>query len=425
MSNNKDREIEYIDGSAKILLDDYNEEANVIRSQFPQATEHEVLPDNATLMANMVEDRRRRNMADELSRRELESNTIPPAPQKEKRKYTTVSDEMRRVIANIYKNSNGKMNIQEVAKNLGIKEDTLRRLRRRLANGESIERSKVKRGRHTKVTREVAADLNQMFLDKTARSDAEASRKLKEKGINVSREAIQRAMTNGLMENYGFESLTMKRVYYRGENAESPENKQARKIAMSKLNEYMKRGYHPIFVDETHWSVGWAWNRQRGKKGKKIIAENRRRTYSITAVSSITELGPGYTLVLESASINAEIFTSYMVRLLNRSPGEKEVFFMDNASVHNKKDLLPLVHSVKNKEIVFNAPYSPECNPIELFFANWKRKVEEQCKVAPSPSELVKIIEDTFLSFRPYECLDLIIHVHNDVTDDVIKEADL
>ena len=178
-------------------------------------------------------------------------------------------------------------------------------------------------------------------------------------------------------------------------------------------------------MDETHWSVGWAWNKQRGKKGKKVIAENRRRTYSITAVSSITELGPSYTLVVESASIDAKMFTSYMVKLLNRNPEEKEVYFMDNASVHNKKDLLPLVHSVKNKEIVFNAPYSPECNPIEMFFSNWKRKVEEQCKVAPSPSELVKIIENTFLSFPPYACLDLIEHVRGVVTDELIKGADL
>ena len=418
MSINKDREIGYIDGSTKTLLDDYKKEKDVIKSQLPQATEHEVRRDNATPVVNIVEDRRRSNMTDKLSRMELESSTTLPAPQKEKRKYTTVSDEMRSVITNIYNNSNGNMNIQEVAKNLGIKEDTLRRLRRRLANGESIERSKVKRGRHTKVTREVAANLNQMFLDKTARSDAEASRKLKEKGINVSREAIQRAMTNGLMENYGFESLTMKRICYRKEDTESPENKQAGKIAMSKLNEYMKNGYHLIFVDETHWSVGWAWNKQRGKRGKKSIIENSPRIYSITAVFSITELGPGDILVSESASVNAELLSSFMVRLLNRNPGEKEVFFLDNASVHNKEDLLQLVHNVKNKEIVFNAPYSPEDDSVEAFFANWKHKVEEQCHIIPSSSELVKIIKDTFLSFRPDDCLNLINHVHNDVVVD-------
>lgn len=425
MSKKTGREIEYINGSAKILMDDYNREADAIRSQLPQATEHEVLPNNATLIANMEDDNRRRKLVDEACSRELESLSTTPTVRKEKRKYTTVSDEVRRVITNMYKNSNGKMNIKEMAKNFGIKEDTLRRFRRKLEKGESIERSKVRRGRHTKITPDVAAKLNKMFLDKSVHSDAEASAKLKESGINVSREAIQRAMTDGLMEKYGFQSLTMQRVYYRGDGAESPKNKERRKVVVSKLNEYMKRGYHPVFVDETHWSIGWAWNRQRGIKGEKIVVENKCRSYSITAISSITEVGPGYTLVLESSSVSAATFTSYMTRLLNCNPEEKEVYFMDNASVHRKKDLIPLVHSVKNKEILFNAPYSPDINPIETFFSIWKRNVEAKCKVAPSPRELVGIIEDTFSNIPPYECLDLINHVRKDITDDVLNGKDM
>lgn len=70
---------------------------------------------------------------------------------------------------------------------------------------------------------------------------------------------------------------------------------------------------------------------------------------TITAISSITEVGPGYTLVLESSSVSATTFTSYMTRLLTCNPGEKEVYIMDNSSVHRKKDLIPLVHSEKNK----------------------------------------------------------------------------
>ena len=114
-----------------------------------------------------------------------------------------------------------------------------------------------------------------------------------------------------------------------------------------------------------------------------------------------------------------------MTRLLNCNPEEKEVYFMDNASVHRKKDLIPLVHSVKNKEILFNAPYSPDINPIETFFSIWKRNVEAKCKVAPSPRELVGIIEDTFSNIPPYECLDLINHVRKDITDDVLNGKDM
>ena len=150
MSKKTGREIEYIDGSAKILMDDYNREADAIRSQLPQATEHEVLPNNATLIANMEDDNRRRKLVDEACSRELESLSTTPTVRKEKRKYTTVSDEVRRVITNMYKNSNGKMNIKEMAKNLAsrrihyvvFEENWKRenRLKDRKLEGEDIQR---------------------------------------------------------------------------------------------------------------------------------------------------------------------------------------------------------------------------------------------------------------------------------------------
>lgn len=339
MNGNSGRKIEYINGKAEILLKDYMKEANDIKRQLPKATEHLVMPDNNTLVAEMENDLRKKKDAEEVGKRVLEENT-PPAPiPKVKRQYTVVSDEMRRVITNIFRNSKGKMDIAKVSKDLGIQEKTLRYYRRKLRKGESIERSKVKKGRHTEINREILADLDQIFCAKTIRSDSQASKKLKEKGINISRQTIQRVMTDGVMEKNGFTSLTMHQVYYRGNGANSEENKKARRIAMSELVYLKKLKYHPVFVDEMHWSIGWAWNRQRGPKGEKTIVENRKRSYDITAISSITELGPGYTLIVEGASITAAEFSAYVNILMGCAGNEKEVFFLDSASVHKKSDL--------------------------------------------------------------------------------------
>ena len=46
---------------------------------------------------------------------------------------------------------------------------------------------------------------------------------------------------------------------------------------------------------------------------------------------------------------------------------------MDNAPIYNHDKLKEMVENIENKEIVFNAPYSPECNPIEKIFAEGKR----------------------------------------------------
>ena len=425
MNGQSQQVIEYVDGSIPILMNDYHKETEQILRQLPQATDHPVLPSDEELVNNMKENFKNHEKVVEMGNRLIEQEKTPKQRKQRTRKNSYISDEKRRIITNTYKNQHGKINIKEFSKNLDIKPDTLRYLIRKLKNGNSIERSKVRRGRHLKVTPAIAEKLQDMYEKRDVKSDGQASCELKRQGINISRSTIERALTNGLMEKYGLCSLEMKHVSYRGPNAESEENKQFRQVQFAKLCSYREKGYHPVFVDETHWNFGWVWSRQRGKKGEKVIAENAHRSYSITAIAAISELGSGYTLIIDSNSITATMFNDYMVRLLNQCPDRKQVFFMDNATVHRKDDIIPLVRSVKNKEIVFNAPYTPDCNAIENFFSIWKRKVEEKCNQAPTPTEMIHYIEDAFASFQTNDCLDLINNVFNKIQKLVIEKADM
>lgn len=299
-----------------------------------------------------------------------------PSVNKEKRHYITVGDDMRKVITEIYNNTHGAMNIKEVAKILGIREDTLRRLRRRLQKGESIERSKVRRGRHTKVSQTVAADLDEMFLDKCVHSDKEASQRLKEMGISVSRQAIQRALTNGLMEKYGFDSLMMERVC------------EECKEAIPAYLDSVERGYHPVFVDETRWRIGWVWSENKSMNN---------RSHMFTVVSILSERGAECIISLESPAL-VELVTNR----IHRDPEEKEVFVVGGASLN---DLKKRIGSVKNKELICG---TFSCNSIESFFADWKQKVEKRCTSMRDPGELLGIIEESFRSFSVEDCAKLV-----------------
>ena len=192
-----------------------------------------------------------------------------------------MTDEDRRIITREYQRTHGKPEIQQLAKLLDVKEDTLRYYVRSLAKHESIERSKVKRGRHCILTKEGAGILYSLFSDNNASSDKQAVIRLSKRGIHVSRRTVSRLLTNGFMEKIGNHSLTMQRVYFRGDNAESPENKKARAEAAGLLYEYTRKDYHPVFTDETHWSVGWIWKRQRGRIGSKRIRRREGRTTSL------------------------------------------------------------------------------------------------------------------------------------------------
>ena len=50
---------------------------------------------------------------------------------------------------------------------------------------------------------------------------------------------------------------------------------------------------------------------------------------------------------------------------------EKTIFFWDNAATHHSPFVNYVIKMLKIK-IVFNSPYNPEFNPIELFFGNLK-----------------------------------------------------
>lgn len=67
-------------------------------------------------------------------------------------------------------------------------------------------------------------------------------------------------------------------------------------------------------------------------------------------------------------------------------PGQ--VVIMDNASFHKSQKTKDLINSAGCKTL-FLPPYSPDLNPIELFWANLKRTIRENLKKFTSLSEAI------------------------------------
>ena len=408
MNANTCSHIEYLNGSVPIVRNDYHEEGMRLMGDLPPSIDHPTVPDVSTRVNNLRNSLQTEqnliNQGNEL-RREIEHPT--PRPMR-KEVHHLLSDDMRRSLTNIYMRNQGKVNAAECARELGLNEKTVQYYFRKLRKGESIERSVVRRGRHSVVSPECLAFIYNMFTKHLVHSDHQAANMLKQNGYAISRRTLERVLTNGTMEKNGYHSLTIQRVYYRGNSAQTEQNKERRIEAVSLLFSYMDAHYHPVFVDETHWSIGWTWKYQRGIVGEKNVVTDNRKSYSITSISAISDNGPCYTLVIEGNTVNADLFCDYMRHLVKQQEPRKVVFFMDNASIHKKEDVIAIVRSVKDKEIVFNAPYTPDCNPIEHFFSIWKRKVDELCSTVPSPATMIRYIESTFLSFTSDQCIDII-----------------
>lgn len=82
----------------------------------------------------------------------------------------------------------------------------------------------------------------------------------------------------------------------------------------------------------------------------------------------------GEIFVMESDSYDAEVFLSFLQKILAKYPAEKIVMVLDNARIHHAKLLQPFLQSNKDRlTLVFLPPYSPNLNMIEKFWGWLKR----------------------------------------------------
>jgi transposase len=91
---------------------------------------------------------------------------------------------------------------------------------------------------------------------------------------------------------------------------------------------------------------------------------------------------------------NTELFNYWIENILIPELVPGQVVIMDNATFHKSQKTKDLIESV-GCEILFLPPYSPDLNPIEIFWANFKRMVKENIRIFQSLSEA---IDESFLS---------------------------
>lgn len=106
-------------------------------------------------------------------------------------------------------------------------------------------------------------------------------------------------------------------------------------------------------------------------KGKRCVGIHdwgaRGRTNVIGALLGATLL----TISLFSTTINAKVFTAWVVQDLLPKLPEKSIVVMDNASFHKGKGLKKALEDAGHT-LLYLPPYSPDLNPIEKKWAQAK-----------------------------------------------------
>jgi len=92
---------------------------------------------------------------------------------------------------------------------------------------------------------------------------------------------------------------------------------------------------------------------------------------------------------------NTDLFNYWIEHFLVPELVPGQVVILDNATFHKSSKTKELIES-SGCRVLFLPPYSPDLNPIEIFWANFKRMVKEKVKQL---KDLSQAVDASFLSY--------------------------
>jgi transposase len=123
------------------------------------------------------------------------------------------------------------------------------------------------------------------------------------------------------------------------------------------------------FIDETSFCVNDVINYGYSEKGKEIlkITKHSKNKERMTLLTSISKDSIKYKII--KGSVNSDIYLNFIDK--NKEYLKNRNLVQDNARIHHSKKVKEFCKE-NNINMIYNPPYSPEFNPIELIFNKLK-----------------------------------------------------
>lgn len=132
-----------------------------------------------------------------------------------------------------------------------------------------------------------------------------------------------------------------------------------------------------VYIDESGMDSNICQDRAWGKRGKLIKAQKSGKYYLRTNIIAGLVNNKSIAPFVFNGSCNTELFNEWVKSFLIRELKPGQTVILDNASFHKSPKTKELLESVGCK-LLFLAPYSPDLNPIEKFWANMKRWIRRR-----------------------------------------------
>lgn len=152
-----------------------------------------------------------------------------------------------------------------------------------------------------------------------------------------------------------------------------------------------------VYVDESgidtflHRTHGWA------KRGKEVMGEVSGKRFAresfVAGLCAQKVLAP----FCYQGTCNSDLFNMWIQDFLVPDLKPGQVVIWDNATFHKSEKTRHFIEKA-GCQIIFLPPYSPDLNPIEIFWANLKAKIKQIIK---SSQSLQQAIDHAFNAFTP------------------------
>lgn len=129
---------------------------------------------------------------------------------------------------------------------------------------------------------------------------------------------------------------------------------------------------HLVFLDESFCKTGMRREHAWSAKGRRVVGRRPGRSWKTVSLLGAIRLGEKPRLMTHRGSIDGRVFLRYVRKYLVPWLRRGDVVVMDNLNSHKMKAVRAAIEGA-GATPVYLPTYSPELNPIELWWADMKR----------------------------------------------------
>lgn len=182
----------------------------------------------------------------------------------------------------------------------------------------------------------------------------------------------ERAARLGVSKTRIFNALKSLDVTYKKTLNHPKADPEKRSTFCRKVEKLEKECRSIVYIDESGFAHDMPRTHGYSVKGKRCYDKHdwgaKGRTNAIGALIGSTLVAVG----LLTGSVNTDVFTTWVDKILLPNIPEKSVIVMDNASFHKGADMQKILEDAGHT-LLYLPPYSPDLNPIEKKWAQIKK----------------------------------------------------